>query len=514
MNYQELLYTPLIPSQILPFIQKASRHNFPVLIQGEPGTGKELVAKIIHHIGGFKLYRFHKIDCKMLTEEEPRDQFSRFLQGVEGERNPFTLYLKEIEHLGPFNQLNLLRMMDDGIFPNGLGERVGDSVRFIASSSDSLREKVIQRKFSEDLYHRFNPLSIHMPPLRERVQEIPSISQYLLSEYAQKIKRDKISLSDPVQKLLETYGWPGNLTELEQVLMRSALLSEGEILWEKDLLTGAEDEKNSFTSFLKKAGVVSSSFKEKDRRNESNNLMSPPFLIELVHRIKNPLVSIKTFTQLLKEKFNDAEFKEYFYKIVTEDIEKIDSLLNLLLNYIRINTPVPKTNTVHHVLEDILKSYQGVFDHHQIKLIKRFEKDLPETTLHDEQMRYIFNAILQYAIPITPPNGSIGFLTKSFQEAKKTNGHQTPTPKGDGYLEIWIVFTGYKKSVEQFETVLGIPPTESQRAIELELRLVKEMIEKNGGTMKLKANENNPQTFISLQFPIERRKTMYYQPTI
>ena len=71
------------------------------------------------------------------------------------------------------------------------------------------------------------------------------------------------------------------------------------------------------------------------------------FFIELVHRIKNPLVSIKTFTQLLREKFDDAEFRDYFYRMVTEDIERIDSVLNGLINYIKINTPIEKTNTVH-----------------------------------------------------------------------------------------------------------------------------------------------------------------------
>ena len=84
------------------------------------------------------------------------------------------------------------------------------------------------------------------------------------------------------------------------------------------------------------------------------------FLAELVHRIKNPLVSIKTFTQLLQEKFNDGEYRESFYKVVSDDIDKIDLVLNGLMNYIKMNTPLSKTNTVHQILEEVLKRHEPV----------------------------------------------------------------------------------------------------------------------------------------------------------
>ena len=514
MNYQELLYSPITPPEILPLIQKASHNIFPVLIQGEPGTGKELVAKMIHHTGVLKSYRFYKIDCKLLTEDEPHDQLYRLLQGFNGETNPVTLYLKGVEYLGQFNQLRLLGMMEDGVFQDGMERRIGQNFRFISSSSDHLREKVIQRKFSEDLYNRLNTLSIRIPPLRERAQEIPKISQYILTEYSKKMKIKKVNIAENALNLLESYWWPGNLTELEQVVMRSAVISEDEIRMEKDFFFGTENEKNSFVSFLKKAELKPSESKEEGLLNEQNIPFLSLFIIELVHRIKNPLVSIKTFTQLLKEKYNDAEFKEYFYRIVVEDIEKIDSLLNILLNYIKINTPILKTNTVHNMIEEILKNNKVQLENKKIKLFKKFGKDFPEIVIHDEQLRFILNSILQYAIPIIPLNGSIGFLTKLFDVQMETGYHKTSPQKGEGYVEILIVFTGHKKAMEQFETVLGIPPAQGGEAIELELRLVKEMVKKNGGTMKFKSNENNPQTFISLKFPIERRKKVYYQSNI
>jgi hypothetical protein len=122
------------------------------------------------------------------------------------------------------------------------------------------------------------------------------------------------------------------------------------------------------------------------------------------------------------------------------------------------------------------------------------------------------SALLQYAIPFVSPNGSIGFLTKSFDVETETPDGRAYPRRGERYIEILIVFTGYKKPFEQFETVLGIPALQKEEAIELELRLIKDIIQKNQGMMKLEVNEKKPRTVISLKFPTERRKLIYYQP--
>jgi hypothetical protein len=95
---------------------------------------------------------------------------------------------------------------------------------------------------------------------------------------------------------------------------------------------------------------------------------------------------------------------------------------------------------------------------------------------------------------------------------KDTSNEKKFIQKDGRYIEILIVFTGYKKPVEQFGTVLGIPAVQKEEAIELELRLIKEIIQKNRGMMKFEVNEKKPRTLISLKFPIERRKLIYYQP--
>jgi two-component sensor histidine kinase len=425
---------------------------------------------------------------------------------------PTTLYLKEVGQLGQLDQSKLLELMEDGIFQNGEVKKVIKNFRFVSSSSENLKEKMAQGKFSEDLYHQLNTLSIHLPPLRDRTNEISAIAQYILEEHSKTMKVQKVGISSNVLTLLKSYWWPGNLKELEQVILRSAIFSEGGNLMEKDLRFETENESNSFITFLKKAGVKITEFNPLGFSSEQHADSLSLFLMELVHRVKNPMVSIKTFTQLLRDKFSDREFREQFYRIVTEDIEKIDGILNGLLSYVKINNPLEKKNTVHFILEDVLRRHEGQLEDKKIKIFKKFEKDLPETIVHDEQLKYILNALFQYAIPSIPPHGSIGILTKSFEWSKETLNDQKFNQRDGRYIEILIVFTGYKKPIEKFETVLGITDVQKEEAIELELRLVKEVIQKNRGRMRFQVNEKKPKTIISLKFPTERRKLIYYQP--
>jgi nitrogen-specific signal transduction histidine kinase len=215
----------------------------------------------------------------------------------------------------------------------------------------------------------------------------------------------------------------------------------------------------------------------------------------------------------LRERFYDPEFRDQFYRVVTEDIQKIDSVLNGLLNYIKINTPIEKTNTVHHVLEEVISKHDLQIKDKQIRIFKKYEQNLPETVVHEEQLRYIFDSLLQYVLSFVSPKGSIGFLTKSFGHHKEMNSSKTQLREDGRYIEILIVFTGYKKQNEPLQEVLGIPTPKQEEATELELRLIKEVIHKNRGMMKFEANEKKPRTLISLKFPVERRKVIYYIST-
>jgi two-component sensor histidine kinase len=392
------------------------------------------------------------------------------------------------------------------------------NLRFISASSENLREKVAQGTFLESLFFRLKTFTIHIPPLRDRPRDIGAIAQYILEENAKQLKIRKVTLSKDVLGLLESYWWPGNLKELEQVIIQSAILAEGDKIMEKDLLIETGRDRNSFSSFIQKTELKPDAPTDhppiKDHPAGVDFSDSSVFFIELVHRIKNPLVSIKTFTQLLRDKFNDVEFRNYFYRIVTEDIEKIDGVLNGLLNYIKINHPIEKKDTIHSMIEDILKRYETQIETKKIKLLRKYEKDLPETILHEEQLRYIFTSLIQYALPSVPVSGSIGILTKSLDGREIAGGDGEGTrarSKEQRYVEIMMVFTGYRKSVDPLDTLLGIPSLPEKETTDLEIRLIKEMIERNRGMMKFEVNEKKLRTIVSMRFPAERRRVITFQ---
>jgi nitrogen-specific signal transduction histidine kinase len=457
------------------------------------------------------------VDCRILGENGLFVHLFPLFEKIHFGMTPATFFLNEVGQLSPMDQSKLLELMEDGLIQNGVEKKAVKNIRFIFSTSENLEEKAARRAFSADLFLRLKTVSIHLLPLRERSGEISAIAQYILDENIKQLKIRKIGISKEVLKILENYWWPGNLRELEHVLIRGAILSEGQQIMEKDLSIETEMEKNPFSSFVKKSETRTVEPAEDGTPGSQSHRLNIPdaslFFLELVHRIKNPLVSIKTFTQLLRSKFNDQEFRDYFYRIVTEDIEKIDSVLTGLLNYIRINHPVEKKDTIHFIIEDVLKKHGTQIENKRIKLFRNYEKNLPETILHEEQLRYILTSLIQYAIPSIPTSGSIGFLTKSLNDRKGNGEGQFPSPRERKYIEIMMVFTGYKRPTDPLDTLLGVSPSRDKETTDLEIRLIKEMIERNRGMMTFEVNEKKLRTLVSLKFPAERRKVITYQTT-
>jgi nitrogen-specific signal transduction histidine kinase len=271
---------------------------------------------------------------------------------------------------------------------------------------------------------------------------------------------------------------------------------------------GIENDSKSFAATLNEGSMRSPNSKEKNLQNKQDPSFLSSFLVDLIDNLKNTLGTVKNYTQISRGKFNDREFGEYYYRAVTEDIEKMDMVLNSLLNYIKVQKPIRKKNTVHSVIEEVLKKYQANLDEKGIRLFKKFEQDLPETIVPDEQLKYILSSVLQYAMASTPPHWNIGLSTRSFTLEKGASEIQDLFKKDGRYIEIAVVFPGYQKPNEPG---LGTAVPQKEEASDLILRFVKGVVLRNRGIMKIGADEKKTKTFISLRFPVERRKVIYYQ---
>ena len=220
-----------------------------VLLTGESGTGKDLVAKVIHYSSARAARPFLNITCSALPENlmeselfgHERGAFTDARaqkRGLLEQADDGTVFLDEIGEMTPALQAKLLRFLEEKAF-----RRVGGSsdiqvdVRVIAATNRNLEETIREGKFREDLYYRLNVLRIEVPPLRTRADDVPRLAQHFVETFSRDFRRPVRGLSDDATQALRTYGWPGNVRELRNLVERAVLLSEGEVLQASDFDT-------------------------------------------------------------------------------------------------------------------------------------------------------------------------------------------------------------------------------------------------------------------------------------
>ena len=280
---------------------------------------------------------------------------------------------------------------------------------------------------------------------------------------------------------------------------------------EKDSIFDFIEDTDQSVSIGNKGETDPPESKESIIPNERTAFLLFPFFIELIDQFKDNLKNLRNFTRIFQEKFSDKEFGAYFNRMIADDIKKIELVQNSLINYIRINNPITKTNTVNILIEEELKKYQVDLEVKKTKLFKTLEKDLPEIAVPDDQLRYILSCVLQYVMTLMPSNGYFGLYTRSGTLQKETGKDQTLSKKEEKYIEILMLYTCPKKPLGEVEPALGIPASQKEGILDLALRLVDEIIQRNRGMMKFEVDEKMVKTTISLRFPVERRKVVYYQ---
>ncbi len=229
-------------------IAKAAHSTHPVLILGESGTGKEMVARSIHFSGPYRDKPFIPVDCGSLVptliESElfgyVKGAFTGAMQSKDGLlaiAEGGTVFLDEIGELPVDLQAKLLRSIQEKeIRPVGSTKRIPINVRILAATNRDLEQAVSQGAFRRDLYFRLNVLSLKIPPLRDRRQDVPLLAQYFLDHMARETGQERL-LSDDAMKVMLAYDWPGNVRELENCLERACALTTGPMIHVADLPT-------------------------------------------------------------------------------------------------------------------------------------------------------------------------------------------------------------------------------------------------------------------------------------
>tara|TARA_R110002049_G_scaffold307590_1_gene508515 strand:+ start:10416 stop:11753 length:1338 start_codon:yes stop_codon:yes gene_type:complete len=243
--------------KIVTLIEHISDKDVSVLITGETGTGKEVLAKLIHETSNRSNKPFIAINCGALPEDlldselfgHVKGAFTGATKDSEGllaRANHGTVFLDEIGDITPRLQLRLLRLLQEGEI-----RAVGDTdtqildVRVIAATNKDLKALITENEFREDLYFRLSVLPIHIPPLRERVADIPPLIEHFTARFVEKYNLKSLTIDQLAMEKLIMYQWPGNVRQLENTLMRAIALLENDRIDDKSIVF---DEINSETS--------------------------------------------------------------------------------------------------------------------------------------------------------------------------------------------------------------------------------------------------------------------------
>jgi two-component system response regulator HydG len=228
-----------------------------VLIQGESGTGKEVVARTIHQEGLRSKGPFVVINCAAYPETllhselfgHEKGAFTGAIRRKPGrfeQANGGTIFLDEIGEISLPTQVILLRVIQEKKFERVGGEEtLSTDARIIAATNKDLKQAMSRGSFREDLYWRLNVISMHVPPLRERREDIPQLVTNFVQHYNNKLGKSFKSFSSQAMNLLFSHHWPGNVRELENVVERSMVLARGDVIREDDLPPELRDQERS-----------------------------------------------------------------------------------------------------------------------------------------------------------------------------------------------------------------------------------------------------------------------------
>jgi transcriptional regulator with GAF, ATPase, and Fis domain len=268
-------------------IDRLAATDLPVLILGESGTGKEVCAQSVHYKGPRADQPFVAVNCAALTETLLESELfghekGAFTDAHDTRPGKFeladggTLFLDEIGDMSPGGQAKLLRVLEQKVITRVGGSQVIPiNVRIVAATNANLTEKVRQKKFREDLYYRLSVVTLDIPPLRDRPEDVQALSDFFLAQFCRQANRKPMTISAEARRRLQAHAWPGNVRELRNLMERIAFLAQGDTVQEDDLAFILSPETDPLESLSPDTGL-----------SEATNLFQQEFIRKAIRRVR------------------------------------------------------------------------------------------------------------------------------------------------------------------------------------------------------------------------------------
>jgi DNA-binding NtrC family response regulator len=341
-----------------PYLTRAAAslaHRFaatqlPILISGEIGCGQERVARgirfLVARFGSWVLLNAAEINAAYLHQKSLQLSWSRC------EAPSVTMIVENVDRLSLSGQAELLDFLENE-------ESKFGTCRLLTTSRDDILEKVYQGELLESLYYKLATLKLTLRPLRERREDVPAIASWFCEYYANHLGLGEVTLSAGANERLSNYLWFGNLNEMETVIARTLALQRKNWIEAVDLsfdfsIAGELSQLSELEEFVRLEAQEGSDQEKAEDRAQARNGQHKEVALgnshakrqdvnvlihELAHELKNPMVTIKTFAQLLGDRYQDENFRERFQDVVGGDIDRMDELLELMIEFADFSQP-------------------------------------------------------------------------------------------------------------------------------------------------------------------------------
>jgi signal transduction histidine kinase len=449
---------PIVPREAAALARRAAATHFPVLICGEPGSGKARLARAIHDLGR---------SGHFLSLPAPHYTAGALQQASDIFRGNITLFATEIDAVTREAEQYLMEMVDRGGISSARGWH---SVRLICATTCSFEE--LSRTLRPDLLYKISVFPIALPPLRERTADIPALVRHIAGALQPLLGAQPVTFTQRAMDRLMHYLWFGNLTELEAVLTRSVVLSERRALDAEDLLFGY--------SRLLSAPEERGATREPAAESEASDTVDL-VINELAHEFKNPMVTIKTVAQHLERLLADETGREQVARLTGEAVDRMDRALENLLQFTRFRAPAPGDVQLNTLLSPCLSELTSTLTERRVLLNYRPPERI-SVFVDAAQVAYAFENLLRVIARDLPEGQTLSVRPLD----------ETPA--------VTFEFSGVRHPLAgKLSDFLDRPPVEADSLLPLGAVFAKTLIERNGG--RIEAHTQADVTAITVWLP-------------